>query len=154
MSGTQGSGSGRRPPDLGRLAHYGSMGGRSRRSFPVRGLLTVVLVAAVGAFGFALGRFTAPADDAAATTTTSTTLATTTVPPTTTTIARPPSSGEHVIEKGETLASIAAKYGTTAAALAAYNELANPDKIFWGLRLRIPPPGWTPPTTAVPSSVP
>ena len=45
--------------------------------------------------------------------------------------------GVHVVQRGETLASIARRYGTTAAALASANGLRNPNLIYVGQRLRI-----------------
>lgn len=44
----------------------------------------------------------------------------------------------HVIQPGENLSGIAAKYGTTWQALAALNNISNPDLIFAGNTLRIP----------------
>jgi LysM repeat protein len=43
----------------------------------------------------------------------------------------------HVVQRGETLSSIARRYGTTAAALASANGLRNPNLIYVGQRLRI-----------------
>lgn len=48
---------------------------------------------------------------------------------------------EHIVKKGETLFSIARIYGSSVAALAVSNNLANPDLIFPGQRLKIPPSG-------------
>ncbi|MBN1660612.1 MAG: LysM peptidoglycan-binding domain-containing protein [Anaerolineae bacterium] len=55
----------------------------------------------------------------------------------------PPATGalNHVVSRGETLSSIAARYGTTAAAIAAANGLANPNTIYAGQRLQIPAAG-------------
>lgn len=47
-------------------------------------------------------------------------------------------AGEHVVAPGETLSSIARRYGTTVEALAKVNRLANPDLIVAGQRLRVP----------------
>jgi GH25 family lysozyme M1 (1,4-beta-N-acetylmuramidase) len=44
----------------------------------------------------------------------------------------------HTVKSGETLYSIAIKYGTTIAAIAAYNNIANPNKIEVGQVLKIP----------------
>jgi lipoprotein-anchoring transpeptidase ErfK/SrfK len=44
----------------------------------------------------------------------------------------------HVVQRGETLYSIARRYGTTASAIAATNGLRNPNFIWVGQRLRIP----------------
>jgi LysM repeat protein len=50
-----------------------------------------------------------------------------------------PSSGTvHVVQRGQTLASIALRYGTTAAAIAARNGISNPNFIYVGQRLVIP----------------
>jgi LysM repeat protein len=50
-----------------------------------------------------------------------------------------PSGGAvHVVQRGETLAGIALRYGTTAAAIAAANGLRNPNLIYVGQRLTIP----------------
>ncbi len=55
----------------------------------------------------------------------------------------PPSSGQgetvvHVVQRGETLSSIARRYGTTWQAIARANGLVNPNQIFVSQRLRIP----------------
>jgi LysM repeat protein len=44
----------------------------------------------------------------------------------------------HIVQPGETLAGIASQYGTTAAALAAANNLANPNLILIGTELVLP----------------
>jgi len=44
----------------------------------------------------------------------------------------------HVVQRGETLYRIARRYGTTVQALAAANNLANPNLIHWGQKLIIP----------------
>lgn len=68
----------------------------------------------------------------------------------------PPTTGSgtvHVVKAGETLATIAAKYGTTWSAIAAANNLYNANLIYTGQRLIIPGSGGTtttPPTTAQP----
>lgn len=51
----------------------------------------------------------------------------------------PPVSGSsHIVQPGETLLTIAARYGTTWPAIAAANNLANPNLIYVGQRLVIP----------------
>lgn len=47
----------------------------------------------------------------------------------------------HVVQAGETLSSIAARYGVSAQALAQANQLTNRDWIYVGQRLRIPSQG-------------
>lgn len=47
------------------------------------------------------------------------------------------SGGVHVVRAGENLSSIAARYGTSAAALARANNLSNPNRIYVGQRLAI-----------------
>ncbi len=44
----------------------------------------------------------------------------------------------HWVRRGETLATIAARYHTTVARLAAYNGLSNPNFVYVGQRLRVP----------------
>lgn len=58
----------------------------------------------------------------------------------------PTSSGqqetvEHIVQRGETLSSIARKYGTTWKAIADLNQLANPSVIVAGQKLLIPTSG-------------
>lgn len=48
-----------------------------------------------------------------------------------------PAPSTHVISRGETLSSIAARYGTTWQRLAAINGLANPNQIFPGQTLKL-----------------
>ncbi|MGH8926050.1 MAG: LysM peptidoglycan-binding domain-containing protein [Acidimicrobiia bacterium] len=50
----------------------------------------------------------------------------------------------HVVAHGDTLADIAAHFGTTVAALIAANQLANPDLIRIGQELNLPPSGSAP----------
>lgn len=50
----------------------------------------------------------------------------------------PGNSGVHIVQAGETLQTIAARYGTTWQAIAAANALSNPNQIFVGQRLVIP----------------
>jgi LysM repeat protein len=63
-----------------------------------------------------------------------------------------PSGGTvHVVQRGETLAGIAYRYGTTVAAIASANGLRNPNFIWVGQRLSIPSGGgggggYTPPS--------
>src|SRR5574341_904073 len=49
-----------------------------------------------------------------------------------------PASGTYTVARGDTLASIARRFGVTWAALAAANNLADPDHIFYGQVLVIP----------------
>lgn len=44
----------------------------------------------------------------------------------------------HIVQPGETLSAIAARYGSTVAAVAASNNLENPNLIFPGQKLRVP----------------
>ena len=65
----------------------------------------------------------------------------------------------HVVRRGEILARIAQRYGTTVWAIAAANNLANPSFIYVGQRLKIPggsttPPSSTPVSTPSPSADP
>ncbi len=73
-----------------------------------------------------------------------TTTTTTTIPATTTTLPE-----FYVIEPGDTLFSIAEKFGVDMATLQAVNEITNVDKIFSGLKLRIPQPGTPAPTATI-----
>ncbi len=59
----------------------------------------------------------------------------------------PPTGGPviHVVQRGESLLTIAARYGTTWQAIAAANNLANANFIFPGQRLTIPTGGAPPP---------
>lgn len=65
----------------------------------------------------------------------------------------------YVVAPGETLGRIAARAGTSAAALASANCLANPDVIYAGQLLRVPvilpviTPTWTPPGNQVAGAV-
>jgi len=61
------------------------------------------------------------------------------VTPTPTRAASPASSGKiHIVRRGETLQSIALKYGVTVRELAAANNIRNPNFIYVGQRLVIP----------------
>lgn len=51
----------------------------------------------------------------------------------------------HIVERGETLASIARYYGTTVQAIASANGIWNPNFIYAGQRLVIPVGGYPPP---------
>lgn len=59
----------------------------------------------------------------------------------------PPAASEYVVGAGDTLAGIAQQVGTTVAAIAAANGIANPSQIFQGQRLSIP-------ATAAPAAQP
>jgi len=58
----------------------------------------------------------------------------------------------HVVRRGEILARIAQKYGTTVSAIATANNLANPSFIYVGQRLVIPGGGASPPTSSTGSA--
>ena len=64
-----------------------------------------------------------------------------------------PTSGVHVVQRGENLFRIALRYSTTAQVLAAFNGIANPGRIYVGQRLAIPGRGSasTPPSQPVSS---
>jgi LysM repeat protein len=47
-------------------------------------------------------------------------------------------TGTHTVARGETLAGIAARYGTTTAELASANGISNPNRIYVGTRLVVP----------------
>ena len=51
-----------------------------------------------------------------------------------------PALREYVVQEGDTLTAIAQEFGVAASVLAEYNEIADPDVINGGQRLRIPPP--------------
>ncbi len=53
-------------------------------------------------------------------------------------LAAPARAGVHVVRSGQTLSSIAKRYGVPAARVARANRLSNPDLIVVGQRLRIP----------------
>ena len=48
---------------------------------------------------------------------------------------------EYVIQPGDTLFSIANRYGLTVSELAEANDIVNPSRIYWGLTLQIPTAG-------------
>ena len=50
----------------------------------------------------------------------------------------------HVVQPGENLFRIGLQYGFTVDELAAYNNLANPNRLEVGQEIRIPPDGWSP----------
>lgn len=60
---------------------------------------------------------------------------------------------KHIVQSGETLSSIAAKYGWSYKALAAYNGIDDPNKIKAGQTIDIPPEGWTIPETTTPEDI-
>ena len=131
------------PPDLHRLASYNRGGGRSRRRLPVLPILAVLLLLAVGAGGFVLGRVTARRPETVA----APAAAGTTVPAATTTVLVPVTAAViHEIKQGENLQKIADLYGVTQEQLIAFNDITDPNHIYWGLRLRIPPADYVPPT--------
>jgi LysM repeat protein len=75
---------------------------------------------------------------------------TTTRPHPTTT--KPPT--QYIVQKGDSLSYIAQKFGTSVAALVAFNNIANADHIEEGQRLKIPPPTTTTTrNTALPGAV-
>jgi len=49
-----------------------------------------------------------------------------------------PCTGIHIVRRGETLTSIARRYGTTVWTLAQMNHLSNPNVLYAGQRLRVP----------------
>jgi len=60
----------------------------------------------------------------------------------------PPVTTVHVVQRGETLHTIALRYGVTVADIMAANGITNPDRIYIGQRLTIP--GGTAPPAPVP----
>ncbi len=60
---------------------------------------------------------------------------------------QPPPAQErvHTVQPGETLFRIGQQYGFTVDELAAYNQLANPNRLDVGQQIRIPPEGYTVP---------
>jgi lipoprotein-anchoring transpeptidase ErfK/SrfK len=65
-------------------------------------------------------------------------------------------AGVYVVQRGDTLSRIAARYGVSAGALAAANGIRNPNLIYTGQRLSIPgtssapAPGTKPPSVSAP----
>lgn len=58
-----------------------------------------------------------------------------------------PSTGNDIVytvKSGDTLSSIASKYGTNYQKLATYNEISNPNLIHVGQKIKIPSTAWTP----------
>ena len=53
-------------------------------------------------------------------------------------------SSVYVVQRGDTLSGIAARYGVSVAALARANGIANADRVYVGQRLTIPRPGTSP----------
>jgi LysM repeat protein len=76
----------------------------------------------------------------------------TTPPPTT----PPPSTGTYVVKPGDTLSSIAVRFGTTVQELAALNGITNINLIYVGQVLKVPggSSGGTPPPTQPPTQPP
>lgn len=60
----------------------------------------------------------------------------------------------HVVQRGETLALIARRYGVGVGELARANGIANPNRIFVGQVLRIPGPVQPPAPSATPTPIP
>jgi LysM repeat protein len=50
----------------------------------------------------------------------------------------PPSVIQYYVRPGDTLASIARQFGTTWQAIAQFNNITNPNVIYWGMLLNIP----------------
>lgn len=56
----------------------------------------------------------------------------------------------HVVQSGETLATLALRYEVRVGDLVAWNALTNPDRIYPGQKLRVArPPDWSPPQRTV-----
>ncbi len=67
-----------------------------------------------------------------------------------------PGGSIYTVQSGDSLSSIAAKYGTTAATLQSSNSLGNPNSLFVGQKLIIPPVGQggdVPPVVSAPNPV-
>ncbi len=60
----------------------------------------------------------------------------------------------HVVQRGEYVAQIARKYGTTVSAIAGANNLINPSLLYVGQRLVIPAGGTNPPASDTPAETP
>ena len=56
------------------------------------------------------------------------------------------SQTRYTVQPGDTLGAIAARFATTAAAIARVNRISSPDLIYVGLELTIPGKEWTPPS--------
>ncbi|HEY5753210.1 MAG TPA: LysM peptidoglycan-binding domain-containing protein [Chthoniobacterales bacterium] len=68
-------------------------------------------------------------------------------------VAETPTGPEHEIQKGESLSSIAKKYGTTVDVLAKLNHISDPRKILAGQKLKLPPTAVATPAAASPAAV-
>jgi LysM repeat protein len=68
--------------------------------------------------------------------------------------AAPPATGTYVVQPGDTLSGIAARFGSTVPTLMAANALPNPNYIWVGQRLRIPGAGPGTPPSAPPAATP
>ena len=64
------------------------------------------------------------------------------------------SGGIHIVQRGESLSSIAARYGTTTAALARANAISNPNHIYVGQRLILTSSGGASAPVPAPAPVP
>ena len=64
------------------------------------------------------------------------------------------SGGIHIVQRGENLSSIAARYGTTTAALANANAISNPNQIYVGQRLILTSGGAASAPVPAPAPVP
>lgn len=71
-------------------------------------------------------------------------------------VAETPTDAEqsYTVQNGDTLYDIAVQYGTTVAALSAYNNITNPALIEAGTTLKIPPAGYTVPETTAAQQTP
>jgi LysM repeat protein len=106
-------------------------------TLPTVGIATFVVLLA-----FLFGRLTAGGGGDSSTTSSTRKESTAT----TTTLSTTPST--HIVGRGETLSAVASSLGIAPDALAAYNGITNINHVFVGQVLKIPPPGYTPPTTA------
>lgn len=61
----------------------------------------------------------------------------------------PAVGGTYIVQRGDTLFSIARRYGTTVSALAAANGIRNPSLIYVGQRLWVGGSGWVPAPSTV-----
>jgi LysM repeat protein len=108
-------------------------------TLPTIPTILVAVTAVIVAFVF--GHSTGGGDSSTAATTPEVVVATT-VPPTTLALE------SYTVAKGDTLASIATRFGVTADAIAAANAISDPSRIFIGQVLKIPAPGSATPTPA------